>query len=102
MPILFKLKNGKTIQSDTVYSSLNVLAHAQIEEADIGSVCGGHGHCGKDKIIVTKGANFVSPLTELEHKHLKKSEIERGVRLGCQCFPNDETQEYIVEVTKDI
>lgn len=98
MPIIFKLKNGKKVVSESVYSNLNILAHAQLIETEIGSVCGGHGHCGKDKIIITSGLEKTSPLTSKEEHHLNSQELKRGIRLGCQCFPEDENYEYIVEV----
>lgn len=98
MPIVFKLKNGNKIVSESVYVSLNILAHAQLIETEIGSVCGGHGHCGKDKIKITTGLEKTSKVTSKEEHHLSSQELNSGIRLGCQCFPEDENFEYIVEV----
>lgn len=98
MPIIFKFKNGNTSITNEVYTNLNFLAHAQLIETEIGSICGGHGHCGKDKIKFQSGQDKISPLTEKEVNHLKDDEIKRGLRLGCQSFPEDENFEYIVEV----
>ena len=42
--------------------------------------CGGHGRCGKCKVIAT---GELSPLTDSEKKHLSADEIARGVRLAC-------------------
>ncbi|MEM3759712.1 MAG: ASKHA domain-containing protein [Candidatus Bathyarchaeia archaeon] len=47
------------------------------------SECGGKGLCGKCRIIIKKPEDL-SELTELEKKHLSKSEIEHGYRLACQ------------------
>lgn len=68
--------------------NLNLLAHAQSIELDIGSQCGGHGICGGDRIRLPTGerASF-SPVTEAELEHLTPEELEQGWRLGCQCFP---------------
>ena len=43
--------------------------------------CGGHGKCGKCKIIVKSGE--VSPVTDSERALLDADEIARGVRLSC-------------------
>jgi uncharacterized 2Fe-2S/4Fe-4S cluster protein (DUF4445 family) len=43
--------------------------------------CGGHGKCGKCRIIVTEGD--ISPVTEEERKLLSADELEQGVRLAC-------------------
>jgi ferredoxin len=69
--------------------NLNLLAHAQCIELDIGSRCGGHGVCGGDKIQIPLGdLSFFSPPTEHEKKHLSKEQLQQGIRLACQCFPN--------------
>ena len=66
---------------------LNILAHAQMEELDIGSLCGGHGVCGGDRIQIPTGTQGISPITENERKHLSQEELQTGWRLGCQCWP---------------
>lgn len=70
------------------YRNLNLLAHAQIEEIEIGSRCGGCGECGGDRILVLEGGEHLSPITDREREHLSPSELEAGYRLGCQSFPN--------------
>lgn len=73
--------------------NLNLLAHAQILELDIGSQCGGHGICGKDRILIQeRDREFLSPITSEEKSHLTQSEIAQGWRLGCQCFPEKSDQ----------
>lgn len=47
--------------------------------------CDGKGKCGKCQIQVVKGD--VSQPSKEEEKHLKKSELEDGVRLACCCIP---------------
>lgn len=74
----------------TTERMLNILGHAQIEERDIGSRCGGFGECGGDRVIIPldiQKAHF-NPLTPAELDHLSPDEIKQGMRLGCQCFPN--------------
>ncbi|MEO5969424.1 MAG: hypothetical protein ABIQ95_05815 [Bdellovibrionia bacterium] len=72
------------------YRTLNILAHAQMEELDIGSLCGGHGICGGDRIQLPVGAQGTSPVTEKEREHLSREEIQEGWRLGCQCWPESD------------
>jgi len=74
--------------------NLNLLAHAQSEELEIGSICGGHGVCGGDKVIIDLDVQkkVCSPLTEDERKHLSSAQIAAGYRLACQCWPNQPTE----------
>ena len=79
-----KMDTGECIRE------LNLLAHAQLIELDIGSQCGGHGKCGKDKIRLNpEDQKKVNPPTAIEIHQLTPIEINEGVRLACQCFPND-------------
>jgi 2Fe-2S ferredoxin len=70
------------------YAQLNLLAHAQLEELDIGSQCGGHGICGGDRVRVAAADGLLSPATEAEREHLSPTELAEGWRLACQCFPD--------------
>jgi ferredoxin len=57
-------------------------------ELDIGSECGGHGICGKDRLKLQPASQaLVSPPTDEERAHLSMEELTEGWRLGCQCFP---------------
>jgi len=97
MAVRFKLEN-KTV-STKCYQSLNLLGHAQLEQLNLGSECGGHGVCGKDRIrILEEDRSLVSPPSEEETEHLSADEINEGWRLGCQCFPSADDLEISVEV----
>ncbi len=52
----------------------------------IRSLCGGAGTCGKCKIFVQKGMEFLNPLTDVEKKLLGKEVIDNGGRLACQTW----------------
>lgn len=84
-------KNGALVaELDFVEPNLNLLAHAQTIELEVGSRCGGHGKCGGDRILVRPDSQCaLSEVTEAERKHLTVLEIAQGYRLACQCFPND-------------
>lgn len=98
MSLIFnKSKSAVQTQTET-YRCLNLLGHAQMEELDIGSRCGGHGVCGGDRIKVSAKAGEISPPTEIERKHLSAAELREGWRLGCQCFPERDGAEIRVEV----
>ncbi len=86
MSIIFKTEQG-VVLTVPCYQNLNLLAHAQLEELPIGSRCGGHGICGGDRLKVIEGRAQLSSLTDKELQHLKNSEIEAGIRLGCQAWP---------------
>lgn len=48
------------------------------------SICGGAGSCGKCKVHVTEGMEFLSQVNGGEVKVLTQAEIASGVRLACQ------------------
>lgn len=90
MPIKFLKPGGNNFTVDLCEKNLNLLAHAQMIELDIGSECGGHGVCGGDRVrIATEGADLYSPITDDEKRHLSEAELAEGWRLACQCFPEE-------------
>jgi len=48
------------------------------------SVCGGLGACGKCKVRVVKGREFLSPISHKERSFLTIEDISSGYRLACQ------------------
>ncbi len=84
------LKNGLRVPVHC-YRNLNLLAHAQMEEIDLGSQCGGHGKCGMDRIQILNGRESISPPNEIETRHLSEQAIDQGWRLACQAWPDQET-----------
>lgn len=83
-------RNGKLVSKVDCFQSLNLLAHAQMEEQETGSECGGHGKCGKDKVLISEeDRKKINAPTFLENKHLSVEELSAGWRLACQAFPNE-------------
>ena len=94
----FMAPDGKRSEVDFCDRNLNLLAHAQAIELEIGSRCGGHGICGGDRVridIDSHGSNL-SPLTEREREHLSSEEIAQGWRLACQCYPETSEQSILI------
>lgn len=50
------------------------------------SLCGGNGACGKCKLLVQKGNNYLNSPTESEKELLTTEEISGNFRLACQCY----------------
>ena len=50
----------------------------------IRSICGGLGTCGKCKLLVQDGKEYLIPPTNAEKKLLDKEELENGWRLACE------------------
>ncbi|MFX1314671.1 MAG: ASKHA domain-containing protein [Promethearchaeota archaeon] len=50
----------------------------------IRTICGGLGTCGKCKVLIQKGKEYLSQPTNIEKKFLSKEGIENGYRLACQ------------------
>lgn len=88
--IVFQKPEGE-FEVDFCERQLNLLAHAQAIELEIGSRCGGHGVCGGDRVKVAlpgpERERRLSPITEDERRHLSEAELQEGWRLACQCFP---------------
>ncbi len=86
---------------DFCESQLNLLAHAQAIELEVGSRCGGHGICGGDRVQVKLTDNErrlqLSPITSDERRHLSEAELAAGWRLACQCFPQPGVTELELE-----
>jgi ferredoxin len=99
MIIKFKNKKNKIIyDTKECMKNLNLLAHAQLIELEIGSRCGGHGICGKDKVKIPQDKkNFFSKPTEIEHQKLSQKELNENIRLACQCFPEFDNLDLIIE-----
>lgn len=84
---------------DFIEPNLNLLAHAQTLELEVGSRCGGHGKCGGDRVKILSGSRAsLSEITEIERGHLSRGDLEKGYRLACQCFPNDAEGALKIEV----
>jgi ferredoxin len=102
MPIEFKsLRSAPDSRANSIsvecYRNLNLLAHAQMEELDIGSRCGGFGDCGGDRVRIKSGAEVLSPITDAEREHLTSQELDQGFRLACQCFPERDAVDVQIE-----
>ncbi len=99
MSIRFKASENQTLHDTEICErNLNLLAHAQCIELEIGSRCGGFGECGGDRIRIDLAhQKDFSPLTEAEREHLSPDEIAAGWRLACQCFPQKNDLEITAE-----
>lgn len=90
---------GKISDSELTLKGLNLLGHAQLIELFIGSQCGGHGKCGMDRLQISlEMMEKVSPPTAIEYAQLSTEELKKGIRLACQCFPNEDHSEIDVNV----
>ena len=71
----------KQVTANVNGKSKNVKCGIYLSELISGHLpCGGHGNCGKCKIIAH---GSLSPLSDNEKKHLTADEIALGVRLSC-------------------
>jgi ferredoxin len=91
-------KKGKLQVAVPCYRGLNLLGHAQLEELDLGSRCGGHGVCGRDRVQILPGSQSISPPSDSENQHLSPAEIADGWRLACQTWPAQDQDEIWVKL----
>ncbi len=94
---MLKFRFSQEVYEVEADRNLNLLAHAQLEEKELGSRCGGHGHCGGDRVRVCLGADQLSPVTDAERKHLTPEELSAGTRLACQVWPEQQGAEVELE-----
>ncbi len=98
MSVKFKTATGVHDTGDC-FLNLNLLAHSQLIELDIGSQCGGYGKCAGDKIILAEAdRKKVSAPNAIELHQLTAEEIQKGFRLACQCFPNQNNEELVISL----
>ncbi|MEM1515608.1 MAG: ASKHA domain-containing protein [Candidatus Bathyarchaeia archaeon] len=67
-------------------SQMTILDAARVGGVDIVAVCGGLGKCGKCRVIIEAGKEYLNPPTEAEHTLLSEIELSMGYRLACQVF----------------
>jgi len=92
-------RDGKLLSEVDCFRGLNLLGHAQIEETETGSECGGHGKCGKDRVLVVAAdLDKLNPPNGIEKKFFTGAELESGWRLACQAFPNEDGMDIEVVV----
>ena len=98
MSVIF-IKNDREHDSEVCLRGLNLLGHAQMIELPIGSTCGGHGKCGADRLVLLPGfEKSVNSPTAIEQHQISPEDLALGVRLGCQCFPNEDGLQIRVRV----
>ena len=86
---MIQFKIGSNTYPVECVLQLNLLGHAQLLELGIGSLCGGHGVCGGDRLRISMDQMFAfSPVTDKEREHLSNELLAQGWRLGCQTYPN--------------
>ncbi|MFX1327437.1 MAG: ASKHA domain-containing protein [Promethearchaeota archaeon] len=65
----------------------------------IRSLCGGLGTCGKCKILIQNGREYLSPLTNAEKKLLNKDEIVNGWRLACEIKLDKDNIQFLEKIS---
>src|SRR5512136_1709133 len=70
-------KRAKIKTGETVFDAAKLLG------ADLASICGGKGTCGKCKVIVETQNVKLSGLAKAEKTFLSSTEISQGYRLAC-------------------
>ena len=64
----------------------------------IRSICGGLGTCGKCKVLIQKGSEYLNQITNAEKKFLSNEDLESGYRLACQTKINDKYIDMLQEL----
>ena len=78
---------------------VTILEAAKICGIKIRSECGGHGFCGKCKVIA-KTPEGLTSLSEREKELLSDQEIKKGYRLACQAYIKGNTVIYVPEESR--
>jgi uncharacterized 2Fe-2S/4Fe-4S cluster protein (DUF4445 family) len=64
----------------------------------IRSICGGLGTCGKCKVLIQKGSEYLNQVTNAEKKFLSNEDLESGYRLACQTKINNKYIDMLQEL----
>jgi uncharacterized 2Fe-2S/4Fe-4S cluster protein (DUF4445 family) len=67
----------------TVKEGESLLDALESQGHSILSMCGGRGLCGKCKIVILKGSDNLTSVTQTEKIHLSDSDLKAGHRLAC-------------------
>ena len=54
------------------------------QQIPVASSCKGDGICGKCRMMISSGTEFVSPISELEKNLIQKNKFSPGTRISCQ------------------
>jgi ferredoxin len=101
MAVRFYRKGAMVSEVDCL-QGLNLLGHAQIEELETGSECGGHGRCGKDRVWIPElDRKKLNSPTFYENRLLSTEALQSGWRLACQAFPNEDDMDLTVKFDAD-
>ena len=69
-------------------------------DVQIRSICGGLGTCGKCKLLVQKGKEFLTAPTKTEKSFLTEVELRNGWRLACQTKLNKNNLNHLETLTQ--
>lgn len=84
MPKVTFLPGGKTIKARV---GQTIVSAAGSHRIVIPQRCGGHASCLMCKVILEQGE--LSPPSVLERRKMTESDLQNGVRLGCQAKVTD-------------
>ena len=93
--------NFEPISRRVIYSKDNTIFEILKELGiSINSICGGAGTCGKCKISIQNGIEYLTPFTKSEMQYLTIEERKRGIRLACQTYI-DQTKLKLLETLNE-
>ena len=73
---------NKTIAGNKIDTLFQIL---RANDIPVASSCLGDGVCGKCRLTVTAGSEFLSPVEPLEKKLSEKYQLSENQRISCQC-----------------
>lgn len=94
--LTWRFPDGRT-QDGPGYSSLNLLAHAEIDGLALPQACGGQAECGTCRIRVVSGEVTPALGDELELRSRHAKRFESNERLACRARPR---ADLVVEIRR--
>ena len=79
--IQFAKKNRKDLQ---IAQGEVLMKGLLAQQVPVASSCKGEGICGKCRMMIIKGTEFVSPISEVEVNLIQKNKFPTGSRISCQ------------------
>lgn len=81
MPKITFVKNKAPLQ---VLEGENLMESLLASQIPVASSCNGEGICGKCRVKILEGSEFIPNPSDLELNTMERNQVEPGSRLSCQ------------------
>lgn len=95
MPIAPEIYIKNLNKRITINPAFSLLNNFLMQEIPIQTVCGGKAQCGRCRIKILEGGEFLTPMRDPERNRLGEELIKQNWRLSCQ---NHTLRDLVIEI----